>query len=80
MAKKSGYSKLMDQLNRAQVKASRIAKRILKIEATDRTGDSIRAAAVLVLEEPSYMEYEAGDLLRKFASRAGFSIPANEED
>jgi hypothetical protein len=79
-AKKNGYSKLMDQLDRVHPKAFRIAKRILKIEPTDRIGDGIHAAAALVLDEPSYMEYAAGTVLRQMAARAGFSIAADREE
>jgi hypothetical protein len=78
MAKKNGHYELCDQLNPINDEAWRIAKRILKIESTDRIGDGIRAAAALVLDEPSYMDREAGTVLWQMAARAGFSVPADQ--
>jgi hypothetical protein len=78
MATKNGYYKLCDQLNPIDGEAWRIAKRILMIESTDRIGDGIRAAAALVLDEPSYMDREAGTVLWQTAARAGFSVPADQ--
>jgi hypothetical protein len=71
VAKKNGYSKLCDQVNPIAEKGDALAKRILEIEPTDRTGDSIHAAAVLLIDEP---EGELGELLKRMAGRAGFSV------
>jgi hypothetical protein len=70
-AKQSGYSKLYRQLNPICSKADQLAKRILEIEATDRVGDGIHAAAALFLNEPDGW---SGEVLRRMATKAGFSV------
>jgi hypothetical protein len=73
------YNKLSRRFGAIDSKARKLAKRILKTESIDRMGDGIHAAAALVLDEPSYMDREAGTVLRQLAELAGFSVSANSQ-
>jgi hypothetical protein len=57
-AEKFGYYKLYKQWGDLREKMYKIARSILAIEATDRIGDGIRAAAVLVLGDDDDTRYE----------------------
>jgi hypothetical protein len=74
--KNTEFRAISEQVNAVRIEQEEIVEAILKIPATDRIGDSIRAAAALVLDiEDLGNGFAMSAVLEEMASRAGFEIP-----
>ncbi len=73
----NGYHAVHTEWGRAAERVNRTAKEILRIPSNDRTGDGIRAAASLVLNDDCRGAVEMAEILWEMAARAGFTLPAD---
>jgi hypothetical protein len=72
----TGYSRMMDIINTLDIQMKELGHAILEIPSTDRVGDAIHLAAILVMNTDQDCTYKYR--LWEITAHAGFAVPEDE--